>query len=613
MIKPEKNPTNIELKGHSLALEPKEEIKGDEDEINLSNFETLTDDTDATDPTDCNTLLNILLCNPKEFEHKTKPSGVRKNFMCTLDSSNIPIESCKADDNGAYGNSGTSNRIFKVTLGENGEIKSASPCRKDNNGRLFINKRSGRRYIKENVDSSDVYELTRTYRHRKANQGFVHILVTAKRYGHPRPLKYYISMYRWEKQGNEENFFVPRHGNTTKSTFSAYYRADDKVLKKIKENISMGKPCSQIYEDLKDTTDIKSVSEEVRNPKQIYNIKHSPKPDHNEVPVNDGSEVDRIIEQIQSSKGEYMQSLTLLSEHYCQFNYWHQSLVDIERFCVKGSSVLRLDTTFEVIDGLWLTDTSYTNLSLLDDNHKHPEFPGPNMIHFKKDTATYRRFAGEMVIAHPVIFKVKEVGTDLDPALYNGVGDILQDAEKRKCLQHIMERDAVKLAMMNVTIHHKKKILADIYGSEQNKIFQDGLVDADDQADLEAKFVSLKDIWDTMVPGFYNWFKKKRIPLFVESVIRSPLDRASLGNSFYNNRLEVLHKLQKKKIQEEKIEHEVCQKKAKPLKNGQNLITEKLSVQYMDMVNISLHLSLSSSMLSPPSGSNGVSSESNNT
>ena len=101
-----------------------------------------------------------------------------------------------------------------------------------------------------------------------------------------------------------------------------------------------------------------------------------------------------------------------------------------------------------------------------------------------------------------------------------------------------MERDAVKLTKMNVTIHHKKKILADIYGSEHNKVFQAGFVDADDQADLEAKSASLKDVWDTMVPGFHNWFKKKQIPLFVESVIRSPLDRASLGNSFYNNRLE---------------------------------------------------------------------------
>ena len=142
--------------------------------------------------------------------------------MCTLDSSNIPIESRKADDNGAHGKSGTSNQIFKVTLGENGEIKSASTCQKDNNGRLLINKRLGRRYIKENVDSSDVYELTRTYRHSKANQGFVYMLVTAKRYGHLRPLKYYISMYQWEKHSIEEIFFVPRHGNATKSTASGY-------------------------------------------------------------------------------------------------------------------------------------------------------------------------------------------------------------------------------------------------------------------------------------------------------------------------------------------------------------------------------------------------------
>ncbi len=80
------------------------------------------------------------------------------------------------------------------------------------------------------------------------------------------------------------------------------------------------------------------------------------------------------------------------------------------------------------------------------------------------------------------------------------------------------------------------------------------MVDADDQYDLEAKFASLKETWNTMLPGFHDWFKKKRINLFIEFINRSPLDRATLGNSFYNNWLEVLHKLQKKKI-----EHEVCQ------------------------------------------------------
>ena len=370
-------------------------------------------------------------------------------------------------------------------------------------------------------------------------------------------------------------------------------------MKKIREDVSVGKPCSQIYEDLNDTTETNSVSEEVRNPRQIYNVKRSQNTAHNEIPANGRSEVDRIIEQVQSSKGEYMQSLTLLPEHYCQFNYWHQSLVDIERFCVKGSSVLRFDTTFEIIDGLWLTDTSYTNLSLLDENHKHPEFPGPNMAHLRKDTSTYRRFAEELAISHPAVFKVKEIGTDLDPALYNGVGDILQEAEKRKCLKHIMERDAAKLSKMNVTFHHKKKLLADIYGSEQHKVFHPGLVDADDQDDLEAKLASLKETWNTMLPGFHDWFQKKRITLFIESVIRSPLDRATLGNSFKIIGLKSFPNCRKRELKKGRLSMKFV-KLAKPSNSGQSHTIERLSGLFMDMVNISLYLSLSISMLSPP-------------
>ncbi len=123
-------------------------------------------------------------------------------------------------------------------------------------------------------------------------------------------------------------------------------------MQKIKEDISVCKPCSQIYEDLNDATEKNSVSEEIRNPRQIYNVKLSHNAASNEIPFNGKSEVARIIEQVPSSKGEYMQSLTLSSEHYCQFNYWHQSLVDIEGFCVKGSLVLQFDIAFEIIDGL---------------------------------------------------------------------------------------------------------------------------------------------------------------------------------------------------------------------------------------------------------------------
>ena len=42
--------------------------------------------------------------------------------------------------------------------------------------------------------------------------------------------------------------------------------------------------------------------------------------------------------------------------------------------------MFRCDTTFEIIDKLWLTDTSYTNTALIKTlNSKYFESPGPMM------------------------------------------------------------------------------------------------------------------------------------------------------------------------------------------------------------------------------------------
>ena len=85
-----------------------------------------------------------------------------------------------------------------------------------------------------------------------------------------------------------------------------------------------------------------------------------------------------------------------------------------------------------------------------------------------------------------------------------------------------------------------------------------GLVDADSPSDLKVKFDSLEDICESYVPGFFEWFKRKRLPLFIKSVINFDLDREQLGSKFYNNRLEVLHKIQKKFVAEGNIENDVC-------------------------------------------------------
>ena len=179
------------------------------------------------------------------------------------------------------------------------------------------------------------------------------------------------------------------------------------------------------------------------------------------------------------------------------------------------------------------------------------------MLYFKKDCPTYRAFAGHLAIANPKPLFVKKIGSDMDPALSEGVGDIFSQADKFVCLQHLMERDAFKLQKLGATTKAKQRIMCDMYGSKQNRLLQFGLADADNTEDFNVKLESLKYVWELLVPGFHRWFTERRAELFKSTIIWSAKDIIGTSEPFYNNRLEVMHKLQKKKLFEEATTKEV--------------------------------------------------------
>ena len=77
-----------------------------------------------------------------------------------------------------------------------------------------------------------------------------------------------------------------------------------------------------------------------------------------------------------SESSSFVHSLTILPDHYQPFAYSNTSLHNVERFCVNRNSVFRIDTTFEIIGGLWVTDTHYANESIIKaDDQEYPEFP----------------------------------------------------------------------------------------------------------------------------------------------------------------------------------------------------------------------------------------------
>ena len=165
-------------------------------------------------------------------------------------------------------------------------------------------------------------------------------------------------------------------------------------------------------------------------------------------------------------------SITFSKEQYLSVNCLPNMMNDLCRCYVLGNSILRMDTTFELVDGLWLTDTTYTNEVLINLNGKHPEFPGPSFWHFRKTREGYRRFAGELIIGKPELLGLKKIGHDLDKALSNGFTVIFQDAKTLYCTQHMQERDAFKLQSLGCNQRSKASIMADIYGSQRMYFFR---------------------------------------------------------------------------------------------------------------------------------------------
>ncbi|RMX57773.1 hypothetical protein pdam_00006752 [Pocillopora damicornis] len=251
-------------------------------------------------------------------------------------------------------------------------------------------------------------------------------------------------------------------------------------------------------------------------------------------------------------------SVTFTKEQYISVNSSPNMLNDIHRFCVLGNSILRIDTNFELVDGLWLTDTTYTNESLIDQSNKHPEFPGPSFWHFKKSRESYRRFAGELIIAKPELLGIKKIGHDLDKAIAGGMTDILKDADNVWCTQHSQERDALKLKSLGANERSRNRIMTDIYGSQDDVLLHNGLADADDPEDFQIKLARLETVWESLVPGFHRWFTKHRSEQFKTCLVLSARQNLGITGRFYTNGLELKHRLQKKRLREDEIPEEVA-------------------------------------------------------
>ena len=64
------------------------------------NFSADADPVNSSD--NAETIISILVVSPQDMELKSKPSGIRKNNVFTLNNKTVSIKSAKSDDNRAY-------------------------------------------------------------------------------------------------------------------------------------------------------------------------------------------------------------------------------------------------------------------------------------------------------------------------------------------------------------------------------------------------------------------------------------------------------------------------------------------------------------------------------
>ena len=99
--------------------------------------------------------------------------------------------------------------------------------------------------------------------------------------------------------------------------------------------------------------------------------------------------------------------------------------------------------------------------------------------------------------------------------------------------------------------------MADIYGSQNKVLLQDGLADAINSVDFQAKLSSLKPVWNGIVPGFHRWLEKNCAAIFMECLTLEAREKHGISTCFTTNVLEAMHCLQKKTLTEDDVPKEI--------------------------------------------------------
>ena len=157
-----------------------------------------------------------------------------------------------------------------------------------------------------------------------------------------------MPFYSWKEgtASQNEDFSIIRHANVKKPT-AIFYKIDIQTISKTRTILSENCSFSSIHNEVNHEAKI-SVAEEIRDPKQLWNLKNNLNKTKRES-SSSIEEVDRIVVAMKLEHGKsFIRNVTILPQYYVVFAFTDDCLEGVERCCVNSSSVFRCDTKFEV-------------------------------------------------------------------------------------------------------------------------------------------------------------------------------------------------------------------------------------------------------------------------
>ena len=136
----------------------------------------------------------------------------------------------------------------------------------------------------------------------------------------------------------------------------------------------------------------------------------------------------------------------------------------------------------------------------------------------------------------------------MDSTTANSLGNVFTSASHLWCTRHLQDADARKLRSLGANQRTVDRIMADIYGFQVDSHETQDLADAEDAEDLAVKLDSLRETWNDLVNGFYDFFIQHRVEIFNTCLVLSARESLGINGRFYSNGLELLHCLLKKKL-----------------------------------------------------------------